>query len=204
MEDVLTALGAGLLAGWGVAIPLGAMGVLVIDTGRRAGFRGGFAAGLGVATADLLWASLAALAGAGVAAALAPAETELRWLSAAVLAGFAVLALRTVRRPPAAADGPPVRPRHTWARFTALTIVNPTTAAYFAALMIGLPGLADGSAARRTAFVLAAFAASLSWQTLLAAGGSALHRLPPAAHVWTGTLGAALALGFAVRTALGA
>ena len=56
----------------------------------------------------------------------------------------------------------------------------------------------------RVAFVLGAFAASLSWQTTLAGGGSVLHRLPPRAHLWTGVAGAAVALAFALRTALGA
>ena len=205
MGDLVPAAAAGLLAGWGVAIPLGAMGLLVIDAGRRAGFRGGFAAGLGVATADLLWASVAALAGVAVSSSLAPAETALRWVSALLLAGVALLALRAARRPP----GPPgtdgARPPtgRAWASFTALTMVNPTTAAYFTALMIGLPELAD-SGPGRAAFVLAAFAASLSWQTLLVAGGSALHRLPAGAHAWTGALGGAVALAFAVRTAVGA
>ena len=47
MTDVLPGLGAGILAGLGVAMPLGAMGVLVVEIGR-AGFREGAAAGLGV------------------------------------------------------------------------------------------------------------------------------------------------------------
>src|SRR3954454_19999695 len=36
---------AGLVAGWGVAIPLGAIGVLLVDLGMRAGLRHAAAAG---------------------------------------------------------------------------------------------------------------------------------------------------------------
>ena len=51
---------AGLLAGWGVAIPLGAIGVMVVDLGMRGGLRPAAAAAAGVATADFLYAVLAA------------------------------------------------------------------------------------------------------------------------------------------------
>ena len=36
---MVDALVAGLLAGWGVAIPLGAIGVMIVDLGTRGGFR---------------------------------------------------------------------------------------------------------------------------------------------------------------------
>ena len=65
---MLEPLVAGLLAGWGVAIPLGAIGVMVVDLGMRGGFRPAAAAAAGVATADLLYAAVAAAAGAAAAA----------------------------------------------------------------------------------------------------------------------------------------
>ena len=81
---------AGLVAGWGVAIPLGAMGVMIVDLGLRAGFRPAAAAGAGVATADLLYAAVAALAGSAVARVLAPHERALQLGAAVVLAVVAV------------------------------------------------------------------------------------------------------------------
>src|SRR5215213_1995184 len=66
---MLEPLAAGLLAGWGVAIPLGAIGVMVVDLGMRSGLRPAAAAAAGVATADFLYAALAAAAGAAVAGA---------------------------------------------------------------------------------------------------------------------------------------
>jgi threonine/homoserine/homoserine lactone efflux protein len=41
-----------------VAIPLGAIGVLIVDLGVRGGFRPAFLAGLGTALADGLYATL--------------------------------------------------------------------------------------------------------------------------------------------------
>ena len=43
---------AGLLAGLGVAVPVGAIAVLVMSLAARTSFRVGAAAALGVATAD--------------------------------------------------------------------------------------------------------------------------------------------------------
>jgi len=202
---MLEPLVAGLVAGWGVAIPLGAIGVMVVDLGTRGGFRPAAAAAAGVATADFLYAAVAAAAGAAVASVLAPHEHALRLLSAAVLAAVALLSLLALRRPPADRGATPLHGRHVYARFVALTSINPTTVAYFAALIAGLPAVASAPASAKLVFVLAAGAASLSWQLLLAGSGAALHhRLPPSARIWTALAGNALVLALAVRMALAA
>jgi arginine exporter protein ArgO len=55
-----------------------------------------------------------------------------------------------------------------------LTLLNPATVIYFAALTVGLPFLGDIS--ERLVFAGAAFLASLSWQSLLAVFGALLGR----------------------------
>jgi threonine/homoserine/homoserine lactone efflux protein len=159
-----------------------------------------------VATADLLYAAVAAAAGTAAASLLEPHEHALRLIAAGVLAAVAVLSLRGVRRRArahAGADGPP--PRHLYARFLALTAVNPTTVVYFAALIAGLPAVASAPAPDKAVFVAAVGVASLSWQLALAGAGAALHhRLPDNARLWTALLGNALVLGLAVRMALSA
>ena len=101
---------AGVAAGLAVAVPLGAVGALVLDTGLRHGTRPALAAGLGVATMDGVYAAAAALAGASVAAALAPAQGAIRLVAAAVLAVVALALLRGALRPR------PARPEHCRAR----------------------------------------------------------------------------------------
>ncbi|KGM15252.1 hypothetical protein N867_10520, partial [Actinotalea fermentans ATCC 43279 = JCM 9966 = DSM 3133] len=83
------ALGLGALVGLGVAMPLGAIGVLLLQTGVRRGFRVAAAGGLGVATVDLVYAVVAVLAGAAVAGALAGHERPVRVASALVLGAVA-------------------------------------------------------------------------------------------------------------------
>jgi threonine/homoserine/homoserine lactone efflux protein len=203
--DLTGPLVSGLLAGWGVAIPLGAIGVLVVELGVRGGFRPAAAAAAGVATADLLYAAVAALAGAAVAHVLEPHAHALRLTAAAVLAVVAVLGLRAAYRRPIAARTAPPPGRHLYVRFVSLTSINPTTVIYFAALIAGLPAVASAPAGAKLAFVAAAGVASLSWQLVLAAAGAALHhRLPDSAQRATALAGSALVLALALRMALAA
>ncbi|MGZ4276130.1 MAG: LysE family transporter [Solirubrobacteraceae bacterium] len=195
------ALAAGIVAGLAVAVPLGAIGVLIVDLGIRGGFRPAFLAGLGTATADGLYAIVAAVAGAAVGALLSPAQHAIRLAAAAVLAAVAVVGLLALRRPAAERAAPPADHRLV-ARFVALTAVNPTTAVTFAGLMIGLPAVAHAGAGARVLFVLGAFCASLTWQTTLAAGGALLgHRLSPGARTATTVAGQLLVLALALRLA---
>jgi arginine exporter protein ArgO len=197
-------LTAGIVAGLAVAVPLGAIGVLIVDLGVRGGFRPAFLAGLGTATADGLYAIVAAAAGLAVGAWLAPAERSIQLAAAVVLAAVAIAGLASWRRPAARAPAPPADARLV-ARFLGLTAVNPTTAATFAGLIVGLPAVAHASAPGKAAFVLGAFGASLAWQTTLAGGGALMgHGLPAGARTWTSLAGQLVVLALAVRLALGA
>jgi arginine exporter protein ArgO len=200
----MDALAAGIVAGLAVAIPLGAIGVLIVDLGVRGGFRPAFLAGLGTALADGLYAMVAAVAGLAVGAWLAPAEHAIALVAAAALAAVGIYGLIALRREPAARALPPADHRLV-ARFLALTAVNPATAATFAGLIVGLPAVAHASAPGKAAFVVGAFGASLAWQSTLAGGGALMrHGLPPSARTWTSVVGRVLVLALAVRLALGA
>ncbi|TFD38365.1 lysine transporter LysE, partial [Cryobacterium sp. TMB3-12] len=97
----------GLLAGWGVAVPLGAIGVLLVREALAVGFGAGAIAALAVALVDGLYC-VAALAIGAVAAPVLDS-----WGAApAVGAGLILLLLGALglRRRPAAAqprDKPP-------------------------------------------------------------------------------------------------
>ncbi|HEU4658962.1 MAG TPA: LysE family transporter [Capillimicrobium sp.] len=202
---MLSALLAGVAAGLAVAVPLGAIGVMIVELGARAGFRAGWRAGLGTALCDGLYALGAVLAGGAAARALSGIEHGLTLVAAAVLAAVAVHLLLSARRTSTAASHAVAAraPRHVTLRFLALTAINPLTLAIFAGLIAGDPDLAPG-AAGGAAFVAGVLAASLAWQSTLAGTGALLHhRLPPSAHRWTQAVGGALVLALAVRTALG-
>ncbi|MFE1251655.1 LysE family transporter [Streptomyces sp. NPDC058735] len=212
------ALVAGLFAGYGIAVPVGAVGAHLVSLTARTSPRTGVCAALGVATADGLYAPAAALGGSALAAALRPALGPLRQVCVLVLLGLAarggLSALREYRgqrltaRAAPAPPGPararyrsmcrleskcgtplyrsappteqPTSPATSWgvacAGLLGITLLNPTTVIYFAALVLGSRAAGPSGAVEQGVFVLAAFAASASWQVLLAGGGALLGR----------------------------
>jgi arginine exporter protein ArgO len=251
---MIAALLAGLAAGYGIAIPVGAVSVLIVETGIRSGFRAAAAAGAGAASADGIYAAIAAIFGAALAGVLTPWQVPLRAAAVFVLVGLALRGFRSVvrdaergrereagavgvsgpeqagvvstgpaapgtaaSRPAAlspAAPGPAApspdlaggtmrSPRRIFAAFLGITLLNPMTITYFAALILGLGGTGT-EPAEKIAFVVGAFIASLSWQTLIAAAGAALHRrLAPRLRLVVGVVGNVIVLAFAAIIAAG-
>lgn len=161
---------AGLLAGWAVAVPVGAIGAHLVALSASAPWRTGVAAALGVAVADGAYALVAVLGGAAVAPALARVAGPLRWASAAVLLGLAVHTAVVALRPAGAAAAPAAG--RAFVRLLGLTLVNPTTVVTFAALVVGLRG--GWPLAGQLVFAVSAFVASASWQLLLVGCGAGL------------------------------
>jgi arginine exporter protein ArgO len=193
---VLTrALVAGLLAGYGVAVPIGAIAPLLITLTARTSLRVGVAAALGVATVDGCYALVAVLFGSFLAPWLNRIATPLHWTAAAVLVFVAVRVALTSLRP--AQELPPVAGRRAYLTMLGLTALNPTTIVYFGALVLG-------SRAGGAVFVPAVFAASASWQLLLACGGRLLgrHVATPRGRVLSALVGSAVISVLAVRLVL--
>lgn len=169
--DASAALIAGLAAGLAIAVQVGAVSLLLVETAIVAGPRVGVAAGLGVATVDLLFAVAAVAAGSAVGALLATHEAEIRLAAAATLAGIALHGLVTVACRRAGAPGDPheVAARGAaghYVRFVAITSANPLTIASFAAVATSL-SLAGPAAA--AAFALGVGSASGGWHLVLTA-----------------------------------
>ncbi|MER6302388.1 LysE family transporter [Kitasatospora sp. NPDC001539] len=239
------ALVAGLLAGLGVAVPVGAVGAYLVSLTARTSLRTGVHAALGVATADGLYALVAAVGGTGIAPLLEPVAGPLRFVSALVLLALAVRTAATAlrhRRATAARgagappDGaPPVRAAPPWApadgtargagtppragaplqaprplraylTLLGVTLLNPLTVLYFAALVLGGGGRSGATSGplARAAFTAGVFAASAGWQLLLAAGGTLLGRALTGSRgrLFTALGSAALVGGLAVRLLL--
>jgi arginine exporter protein ArgO len=180
---VTAALVAGLIAGYGIAVPVGAVATCLVSLTARTSLRTGVCAALGVATADGLYALIAVLGGSALAAALRPVLLPLRWASALVLAALAVrgavAAVRHYRAPRLATRStpPPPNPARACLSLLGITLLNPTTVIYFAALVLGSRSTDAVAPLEQGVFVVAAFAASASWQLLLAGGGALLGRV---------------------------
>jgi threonine/homoserine/homoserine lactone efflux protein len=76
---VTESLVAGLLAGWGIAIPVGAVATYLVTLTARTSPAVGGAGALGVATADGLYALLAVVGGAALTGLIAGIAGPSRW-----------------------------------------------------------------------------------------------------------------------------
>lgn len=200
--DLLSAFLIGAAAGYAIAIPVGPIALLIVRTGLRRGFRVAAAAGAGTATVDLIYAVAAVLLGAAIVPALGPVVVPLRLAAAAVLIGLAVRGLLQLRARRVAVETDDTRSAvHTYLLFIGLTLLNPATVTYFVTLAVGLPEIAQ-DAGSRMAFAAGAALSSLSWQTVLAAVGAALHaRLTPRMELATTLASSAILVGFALKIA---
>jgi len=186
---VTGALVAGAVAGYGIAVPVGAVGTYLVVVAAGRGFRRGAWAALGVASADAVYACVAVVGGAAVASLVEPVARPLRLLSVAVLIavalGIALPALRDRFTVPAPMDDPgpdaggagsrvATSDGRAFLAFLGMTLLNPMTVVYFAALVLGGQGELFASTGDRVAFLVAAVAASASWRRLLAGGGAML------------------------------
>ncbi len=170
MFESLPLFGRTLLIGVAVAAPLGAMGVLCIQRTLASGWGVGMLTGLGIASADGLYAGVAAFGVSALAATLVAWQTPLRLVGGAVLI---VLGIRAALQPPtdlSATESVAVGARGAIGQYSsalALTLANPTTIMAFGAIFAGA-GLGGqptpGSALTAT---LGVALGSLAWWTLL-------------------------------------
>jgi threonine/homoserine/homoserine lactone efflux protein len=208
--DPAAALIAGLAAGLAIAMQVGAVSLLLVETAVARGPRIGIAAGMGVASVDLLFAAAAAVAGGTAGVVLSEHETEIRLVAAATLAVISLHGLATMHRGEgaredasgtaggAAADS---SPRAHYLRFFTITLLNPLTIASFAAVATSLP-LDDASAA--IAFASGVGAASAGWHLFLtAAAGHAGRWITPRIQSGLGIGGRVAVLLLAAHLALG-
>ncbi|MER7760255.1 LysE family transporter [Streptomyces sp. NPDC097619] len=222
MSELTTTAVAGAAAGLGVAVPVGAIGVLLVQESMRGPRRAAHAAAAAVAVVDMAYAGLATAVGPLVAQALGGVEAWVRLLSAVILLTLAGTGLYRSRGPgpvvaedasaagagdaraggPAGGDTASGGAVRAFLRFAALTAVNPTTALYFAALTTAQgASLAGGPAA--VVFTGAVLLASLVWQQLLVTAGSfAGARISARARAWTFRAGYGLVAVYAVKIAL--
>ncbi|WP_328350278.1 LysE family transporter [Streptomyces sp. NBC_00445] len=201
------ALVAGLIAGYGIAVPVGAVGAYLVSLSARTSLRIGSSAALGVATADGIYALAAMAGGSALALALEPALVPLRWVSVLVLIALAVWGTVTAvrryrgRRLTTRSASPPPGPARAYLGLLGITLLNPTTVIYFAALVLGTRTADPVPPLDQAVFVFAAFLASASWQLLLAGSGALLGRALTGrrGRLATALVSSAVMLALAVR-----
>jgi len=167
------------LIGIAVAAPVGAMAVLCMQRTLARGWRTGMATGLGIATADGIYAALAAFGMSALSVVLVTWQTPLRIVGgvALVILGVrAALQAPTVSRA-VSADGEPgndeLNPASTGRLYlgaVGLTLTNPMTIMAFGAIFAGAGLAAQSGITTAAVATLGVASGSLAWWTTLVSG----------------------------------
>jgi threonine/homoserine/homoserine lactone efflux protein len=176
----------GLLIGFSIAAPVGPIGVLCIRRTLADGRLAGLVSGLGAATADAFYGSLA---GFGLTLVANFLVSQQSWLRLGGGLFLLYLGAKTFLSAPASEAGQAAKTtsRGLWGAYLStllLTLTNPLTILSFVAIFAGL-GLAEtgGDSLSAGILVLGVFSGSAAWWLLLSGGVSLLR-----AKVTTGTL----------------
>ena len=198
MTDIPLVL-KGMMIGFSIAAPVGPIGVLCIRRTLAEGRAYGFASGLGAATADGFYGTLAALGLTLVSAFLIDQANWLRLIGGAYLC---YLGVKTFRSQPAQraaeAKGRGLLGAYTSTLF--LTLTNPLTIFAFAAIFAGVGAeAAVGNTLGALNVVLGVFLGSTAWWLILVTFTSLFRaKLTTTGLVWVNRLSGLLILGFGV------
>jgi threonine/homoserine/homoserine lactone efflux protein len=168
----LRALGIGFL----VAAPVGAMALLCMQRTLARGRASGYATGAGIATADALYASVAAFGLTALTGALTGAQGWVRLVGGAFLVYLGVRAMLSKPRTRAEEDGAGVPLLGVYASAFGLTLANPQTIIAFAGIFAGAGLVVAGGGWTLPAVTVAGvFAGSLAWWLVLVTVTGALR-----------------------------
>ncbi len=189
----------GLLIGFSIAAPVGAIGILCINRTLQQGRWIGFVSGLGAATADGLYGCVAGFGLTWVSQFLIDQQVWLRLVGGLFLC---YLGWRAARAQPAPATATVAR-LASWQAYGStlmLTLTNPATILSFVAIFAGL-GLASTGASYGAAALLVSgvFSGSAAWWLLLSVGVGLLgQRWNLARSRWLNYASGAIIGGFGV------
>jgi threonine/homoserine/homoserine lactone efflux protein len=189
----------GVVIGLAVAAPVGPIGVLCIRRTLAEGHASGFVSGLGAATADAAYGSVAALGLTFVTSLLVGAESWLRLVGGVFLVflGVRTFLSRPSERPATAGKGDLPG---AYASTLVLTLANPTTILSFAAIFAGLgAGSMGGDALHAMSLILGVFCGSALWWFVLS-GATSLFRakLSAGGLRWVNRISGVVLAGFGV------
>jgi threonine/homoserine/homoserine lactone efflux protein len=193
----VTSIGFGLA----VAAPVGPMSLLCMRRTLVRGWRHGLATGLGIAVADGVYASVAALGLAGLSAFLLAHEQPLHAAAGIFLIWLGVKAWRTEPAADAVAAGGRLAGSvpAAFASSLLLTLTNPPTIIMFAAIFTALAPASGFDPATALATVGGVFTGSLLWWCSVTAVVSAFrHALGPRTRRWIDHVAGAVLVVFGV------
>lgn len=199
----------GFFAGLALAIPVGPMAIMLINTTLEKGWRTGVAGASAMATVDFLYALTVFLLGHAISSFFATWGQLLSLLGAAVLLWLGISTLlrnfRLMRSPGQDVTDSKYAstPLKTFFVFAGATILNPPTALYFLGIAPSVAQMeTDNFLLSALVFATGVFVGSVIWQQGLALAGTTLRKFAQKKiRVFFGLLGGALIIVLAVALA---
>lgn len=195
----------GILLGFAIAAPVGPIGVLCIRRTLSEGRWLGFVSGLGAATADMFYASIAAFGLTALQSFLVSGQTWLRWAGGLFLI---YLGARTFLSRPADGGGRTTGSPRGWLgsylSTVGLTLTNPATILSFTMIFAGF-GLSNtkGSYGSATLLVGGVFLGSSAWWLTLSSLVGLLHQKFTAGWmIWVNRISGLIILSFGIAALL--
>ena len=199
MSDLIF-LSKAIIVGFSMAAPVGPVGLLCIKKTLSDGKRAGIIAGLGAATADAIYGSIAALSITAISSFLLDHQTTLLVIGSLFLIYLAVNIFRSKpRNENNSVNGSPVK---SYISTFFITLTNPTTIIYFAVVFAGLGVATNTNNYLGSGLVVVGiFLGSALWWVILCSGVELFkHKLDAKRLIWvdkiSGVLIAILALFF--------
>lgn len=196
----------GFMAGLALAIPVGPMAIMLINTTISRGLRHGVVGALGMATVDGAYALAVFVIGGIIAAALTSLKLVFGLIGAGILL---VLGIQTayknlkLLRAQDTLNGKTMDPGSvgkTFGTFVAATVVNAPTALYFLAIAPNVANMGYSLTATNVLiFVISVFIGSLIWQEALVFTGLAIRGITTNRfRAWIGLVGGGLIVLLAI------
>lgn len=203
-------LAFGFAAGLALAIPLGPMAILLINTTMSRGLHHGVVGALAMATVDFSYALLVFLVGALIASFLSACGVLLSLAGAAILLALGTQTLirniALLNQPDHLDSEPAVNGSlgRTFLTFAGATVLNPPTALYFLAIAPTVSRFSsDPGLASALIFAGGVFIGSIIWQQGLALAGLSLRAVTSnKVRAIIGTIGGTLIIALAISLAI--
>ena len=208
----------GFLAGLALAIPVGPMAILLVNTTIERGIRYGVIGGLAMASIDFSYAFTVFALGQIIAQFVGEFGI---WLSLGGALILLILGTQTLTRNLKLLGRPDSAPLSagaksslfgTFAKFAGATVLNPPTALYFLAIAPTLSVIGSSETLNLVAnhlflaalvFAIGVFIGSVIWQEGLAFAGLGLRQITSnRVRPWIGAIGGILIIGLAVKIAV--
>lgn len=196
----------GFMAGLALAIPVGPMAIMLINTTISRGWRHGVVGALGMATVDGAYALAVFVIGGIIAATLTSLKIVFGLVGAGILLVLGIqtayknLKLLRAKDSLVGATMEAGSIGKTFGTFLAATVINAPTALYFLAIAPNVANMGYSlNATNIIIFVISVFVGSLIWQETLVFTGLAIRGITSNRfRAWIGLIGGALIIGLAI------